>query len=934
MPGLSDLIADSSSVLELIIGGTYLDENNDPHTEWFSRSGWHDEPDGPVGAYIKPLADFSLSFDYQVDPLDPKTLSEGFRADITLINDSLYSDYAGLFDEWWKYSVDRQSWNVYLVGILSDGTRVTLSDVLSTPLHQLFGQLIPEVGSATCIIRTVSRHAALDTALQPVTYSPPCLFFPATSGGVINLGDNLDIATTQSISVWVYLTNPAQLSAVQYIVHKDGTTTGYYLAVGLVSSGTIEGGVEFTIRGQSPASTVTAAGVIRAFRWHRIDVAVDATTRRIDIDGTTAVTTTGITGTPVVNAVDCKIGLNLGGRLSRLLFYTDSRTNATMSVEGRTPIVGDETNLREAFLFQEGRGGTVSSSKSGSSLVNISLGSGIVWDTSSWHLESILSQHEPLIIGTVFRTPVTWFDTAKQIGQITRGALALVQEIQSNHNAVSSANYTVNYDNGTFRVTTGNISGLTWSATATANNLWGAALLSTAAVATISSPTPSRSLCIQCRVDSTDAAVRFLIGWQGNPGSVAGAFIVRLMTGAVNRLNILAINDAGTQFNVNYDSLEQGRSYSIVASMNATAGTVNGQPANTIYLYVDGELAGSVAITGAWTTALSSFGVGIRPITLTTPWVGRYDAPAIFNTAISQAQARLLHTLPPTGTETGMVNSWKLDETSGTSAAALVGATALTLTSPTRIPGRSAPADLARFILFSQGYIEADLDTDSWRECLNDLSADCGWFVTNGQKTKDVLNMVLANLGFLLFEEAGKWKIRRFVGVVGTPDAEIGESALSLLSAPIEPAPADPAIYQWTILFATNNTKVTTASLSVNPATDPDRYDYALKESKSAMKLDYAVLDRFPAAEPRTRLTTLLNQKDAEAEAARLLPIHKHGADRKVISVFAHVGSLSVLDELGPLIAETDLAAGDVLVVGISTVDNVGTVAIWRPASG
>jgi hypothetical protein len=931
MPGLSDLIADSSAELELIIKGNYLDENDDEQVIWISRSGWADEPDGPAGTYIRPLADFNLVFDAQMDPLDPKTLSEGFRADITLINNSVYYDYAGMFDGWWQYSVDQQPWNIYLVGILSDGTRVTLSDVISTPLYQLYGQLIPEAGSDTCTIRTISKHAALDKPLQPVTYSPPCLLFPGTVSGVINLGDNLDISGSQSISFWVYLSRPSQLAAVQYIIHKDGGTTGYYVAVGLVGGGTVEGGVEVGIRGQTPAVTTTSAGVIKAFRWHRIDIAIAAASRRIDIDGTTAVTTSGITGSPVVNSVDCIIGRNLGGRLHRLLFYTDVRTNATMKVEGRTPITGRETNLREAFIFQEGKGPTVSSSKSGSSLVNITLGTGVVWDTASWHLESILSQYEPLIVGTVPRAPVTWFDTANQIGQLTRGSLALVQEVQANHNSVSTANYSVNYDNGTFRVTTGVITSLTWSATATANNLWGPALLSTAAVATINCPAGSRGLAIQCRPDTTDSSFRFLIGWQGNPGTLAGAFLIRLNVGAVNRLSAVAINDAGGLFQVNYDSLEQDRTYSIAASMNATAGTLHGQPANTLYLYVDGEMVASVAISGTWTTVLTNFGVGIRPITLTTPWVGRYDGPAVFNTVISQSQARLLHTSPLTGAETGLTNAWRLNETSGTSAAALAGGTALTLTSPTRVPGRSAPVDLARFVLFSAGYTESDLDTDSWRECLNEVSADCGWSVTNAQKSRDVLNIVLANLGFLLYEELGKWKIRRFVGLTGSPDVEL-KANVDLQAGPIEPSPADPAIYQWTILYATNNAKVQPANLSVNPATEPDRYTYAQMDNRAATKTDYAVLDRFPAAEPRTRLTALLTQKDAEAEAARLLPIHKHGADRKVVSLFANVGSVSILDEIGPLVAEADLRDGDVVVVGISTSDGVGTIAIWRPA--
>ncbi len=920
MPTLTELLADPNAQIELIVKGTYIDELDIEHIEWVSQTGWDDEIDGEAGAYIPPLLTSTLRINHKADPLEALTSFDTF-GDIELSNNHL--DYAGRYDLWWKYSVDGLDWTVYAVGKLSNGARVELSDVITTPLFKLRGISIPEVGSDTCHVRCRDWiSSALDSALQPVTYSPPALSFPGTVAGVVDLGDNLNITGAQSLSVWVYLTDTA--ATMQYILHKDSGTTGYYLAVGLVGSGTIEGGVEITVRGQSPATTTTAAGVLRPFRWHRIDISIAATTRRIDIDGTTAITTSAITGTPLSSTTSLTIGRSLNGRVSRVLYWTNTRTNAVMSGEGRTPITGAEASLREAFLFHEGIGATVASIKAGSVLTG-ALGVGVLWDTSSWHYESILGQYEPYVLGTVPRVPVTWIDPPKQIGQVSRGSIALLAELQSNHNVVSTANYTVGLTNGTVTVTSGALSG-TYSATVTANNLWNSALLfngtSAGANATITQPVGSKYLGVHFRCDNTSSIARIIAQWVGS-----GGIHLRLnSTGTLTGINILrarVANDANVEFTASIAILE-GKRYSAIASLNLSAMTVD--------LYVNGSLAASTPVTGSFTLAPTAFSVGYRSAGPDTYFKGVIDEIVIGTVPCTVGIAESFHTLPSTSSLTGISHGWHLDDATGTNAVPFAGVTNLTLVNTTWTYGRTSAIDLARAILYDYGYLESDLDTDLWLAALNDNLADCGWFVSGGARGIDILNVILGGLGFRAYYSNGLIKIKRFEGLSGVAAITLDHET-DLQAQPIEPNPADPAIYLWILTYATNNSKQDAANITGSLATsDPDRYQYGAMPHKSASKLDSSILGRFPNAEPRTRSTALLNRDDAENEAARLLAIHRHGADRKSIPVFMSVGQLEGWDEIGPLMDETDLDEGNSIVIGISLEDGIGTISIWRPS--
>lgn len=922
------LLADRSAVLEIVVRGQYKDGNDTLQTVWFSRSGWADKPGGPANRYCPPLVDIHLNVNQHVEPLEPSTLSAAY-AEILLINDSIYTDYAGLFDLYWQYSVDHLDWRVYVVGILSDGSRVELDDVLDYPIYRLVGINIPEVGSSVCRIRTQGLAQLLDTVLQPETYSFPCLSFPG--GPSINLGDNLDISTTQSMSWWIYPDPILLKTTKQYLVHKADLTSGYYVAVGLVSGN--QAAVEILVRGQSIPLTTTAANVLSSYMWHRIDVAIGSTTRRIDIDGTTAASTAGITGSPITNSLDCLIGLDYKGLMSRVLFWTDERSNATMKAEGRIPISGSETNLREALLLDEGQGDTVTSSKVGSTLEG-EIELGILWDTAAWHFGSILGQQIPLILGTVSRAPITWIDPANQIGQISLGSVAMVSELQSNHAIVDPSDYAVNLTNGTVQITSGPLSG-TYSSTATANNLWNLALdfngVDSTGLVALTMPNGSRYLACQVKPDSLTTSQ--IIGWNGNNSRliIELQLVINIVSG-VRSLFIMvrAFNDADDEFNVQHTIASSAQSQTLIKRYSIFAGIDTDNPSVGLTLYVNGELADTQAISGTWTGTQPTLSVGHDSSGPSDYFGGVIDEILVGNTAPNLSIAQQHHLKPSEVDFPGIVAGWHCDETSGDAESFVPSQPDIVLTNVTRVPGRSTAQDLARSIMYMKGFEDSDLDT-SWLECLNDNGADCGWFVTGGVKVNQVLNVILGGLGFILYESLGQFKIRRFEGVSGTADVTLN-SSVDVRNEAIEPLPSDPAVYQWTILFATNNTKLEASNIAGSLAsTDPERYQYGSSENLQAVKGDNSILGRFPGAIPKSRLTALINRVDAEEEAIRLLAIHRYGADRKAVAIF---GNVDILTELGPLIEETDLDSTNVVVTGITTDDDLATINVWRPATG
>lgn len=936
-PDLPTLLSDPDARLDFVIRITDLwDETDTLVTYWYSLSGWIDPPDGPAAQYCKPLLQAPFAVENNVDILRPQE-SFGSINELVFIND--HQDYPGEFDSFSWYSIDDISITVFAVGMLGDGTPVTLTDVLSTPFFSLVGEDIPEVSSGLCVLHVRDESHTLGTALQPDTFSTSCLQFTGVAGAEVNFGDNFDVSGSFAISIWFTCDDP---TAVQYLLHKDSGPTGYFIGISTVNSASI--GV--TIRGQVPDFYQTAAGLIRAGVTTRVDISNDdpGGTLRIDLDGVTVLTTSLITGSPTNSTTSLNLGLFYKGRIHRVVWWNVAESLATMQSQGRVPIIGTEANLQAYLPLNEGVGPTVHDRKSLSSITGtIGNTDATTWATGSIHLQSLAGQNLPLVIGTVLRAPVTQIDPAKQIGILSHPLISeagvasaaniFIAELQSNHTAISTANYTYDKSNGTVTLTSGTVSNN--SATVTANNTWGTALLigsTSTCHATINSPTGSRTLVIQYRPDRTLTSAGYLIGWQTS--ALAGCMILRLTTGSINALNGFAINDSLGIVNVNGPSLVEGQTYTLALELNTLSGFLS--------IYVNGVFFGSTGLSGTWTTVRTAFAIGDRADTSTGQALGRLDEAAVFNRALSAAEHIAAHNNPLTGAESGLVRLWHLDDATtpllpSTSAAAAVGGTALTLTNITWTSGRSCAADLARWCYYRKGYVLADLDAASWAQCVTDAPYDCGWYLSKGEITLDIIRLLLGGLNFVPYRIGTVIYIKRVRRPTGT--AEIifdGKMDVRLEDIPGE---IIPAVWQHRVEYAKNDIKQDAANVLV-PITDPERREYAsqdyrlsTKDDASIRKTSTGARGRFPRAMDLQRSTALIYKRDADLFATFLLAIYRDGWDVKQVPSFLLAGRQIILTECSYInVDHLDMEHNTFIVTATSGEEELATIVVARPA--
>jgi len=947
MATLSDLLADPNAAIEVVVSISYLSSSNTESIEWVCQGsqgqGWIDPSSGPVAGYIPPLLATDLTISQHIEPLSP---SEAFGAytQLELINDLIGTVYEGRYDLWHEVSIDNRPINIYLVGRLSNGTRVDLEDVLSTPLFALLGVDFPEVGDGQVILNVRDDSHSLDLPIQPQTYSGPCPLFPGTAStsGSITYGNNYNLTGSFSLCGWVRLTDATV--ANQYPIKKDGATNGYWFEVGNV--------LRMTVLGLGTPAIVSAANLMHSGYWHFVSFALNTTGTQMEIglDGVSVASGSYVSGTPAASTVAFVMGWGLKGNMAKWTVYNAYQSISTMYNNARLPVDTTSSSLI-AYLVSStdpGVGSTTYDRDSGSSITG-SMGVGVTWDTASWHLAAIVGNYRPYVLGTVPRVPVSWIDPVQKVGEVSYGGAALISEVQSNHNALVGpspavgAVWSQNHPAGTFTVTSGSLSG-TYSATVTANNFWNSALSivsNSTVLATINSVNGSMTMAIQYTPSKSYSSNVYIMGWQ--TGASAGSIILRFATsGGANRLEAFCINDAGTVTVCSTTAnLMEGTTYSlaVVRNMNQ-AGNTAGTGA-TLSIWVNGSQVGSVSISGVYSTTRTAFGIGCRPDTSTVQAEGRYDEPLVFSRALSQSNLQSLHLLPATGTESNLTYGWHCDDATGTSAASMLGGgVALTLTNVTWIGGRSSPSDLARKIYYLAGYGSADLDQTTWLSCLNSCSADCGWYVGSGESALDIARIILGGLGFVPYKIGTVIYIRRFIGITG-----IAESTYDVISTvregDITPAGHDPAIWSWQVLYAHNNVKMDPANIAAALATsDPDRYNYGQMQDRVSIKSDYSIKvkadgskGRFPNAVDKKRQTALLKQADADVEGLRLLLLHRYGADIKSIPLWVLAGSKRILHEAAfSGISELGMDRGNFVVIGLECTDDVATATIWRQA--
>lgn len=174
------------------------------------------------------------------------------------------------------------------------------------------------------------------------------------SGGhdVINLHDVLD--QTGSFCIEARLRPDAIDISGQKILDKDSGSAGWSLQIE-------DDMVRFITRGLSNVTLDTAGGQMAAGTWKHIAAVWDsvAQTKTIFVDGVSAASVGGITGSLAGNAEDLTIGDGCKASIQDVRLWSDKRTSTEINAYKDKSLTGQETGLAGYWALDEKIGGHI-----------------------------------------------------------------------------------------------------------------------------------------------------------------------------------------------------------------------------------------------------------------------------------------------------------------------------------------------------------------------------------------------------------------------------------------------------------------------------------------------------------------------------------------------------------------------------------------------
>lgn len=290
---------------------------------------------------------------------------------------------------------------------------------------------------------------------------------------------------------------------------------------------------------------------------------------------------------------------------------------------------------------------------------------------------------------------------------------------------------------------------------------------------TVTQACPAGSMTLEawCKPDSTVTATQRIFGYRGG-ATVAGNRHFGTFTG--NTWLAQVVNDAGTAFAANsplqnMGPTQQGDRWTHLALVLDVTGA-------TVTLYVNGNQAAQAGTSGTFNTVLSALAAGKDANAATNFFKGGLDALRLWNVARTQTQIRQSMFTRLVGTETGLVDSWELDEGTGTSAADSVGGgPAFTLNGGALWAGGWAPdspAFLARWIASDRAgvadYAEMDLTAIYTLQAV--AAPQLGFAVMGSETCLDALDLVVNSVGaYYGFNRQGTFDMGRMELPSGSP---------------------------------------------------------------------------------------------------------------------------------------------------------------------
>jgi hypothetical protein len=864
-PDYEEFLRDGGATRFIVVNVTYKDLGGSTHTLRVSDRGWNTDgdEDPPHTHWARVLLQ---GLNVESSLLQENGIFGGCA--VPTFGAVVLDNRGGEYDFLADVSVDEQVVEVLMVGWMSDGRLIRYTDAVANPLLLGVGIDKPQVGD-TAQIYIRSRLGLLEREAQPELYAPQCVLFPGSATEFIDLGDVFDLPNgSWYVEGFFYCDDPSLPG--QFLVDKTDFATGWFFDIATGSAGVIRA----IVLGQTPTGTTSAAGAVQSRRWTHFAIVNDSGgTRRIVFDGTTVISTAGVTGNANNNGHTLKIGRGFQGRISYLRAFSGlAPSDAAIRASIYVPRTGTEASLLFDLRLSEGIGFTIRDWKTGGATFTNAMSSGLEWVSSAWIGAHIAGRKRRQIVGEVRDVPLEARDTGKLIYEAGIGPVWGITPY-SMAVALAGASFTNDLTRGITTLAGGTTFGKLTADVSGISPLGPAFLLDGVddyLSATVTCPAGAMSIFVICETRTLATTLRSIAGWRN--GAAAGRRTLGFTSSGTNMLYWGVVNDAGTQVLAFSPAsiVPDNEFVAIAATLSPSAGRIR--------IWVNGLMVTETAVAGTYNTVLSAFAAGRLPdLAAANHLDGRIDCIGIFSKELTESEVQAMTVRGLQANDSGLVAGWNAGSDLVPSGVNIISGTALTLNNgATYGPSRTTVVDLAIYLLTRRGVISADaLDAALACQMLRDLPGQAGWVFDDDRDELAHLSEILASHGAALVEDVAVFRMDIVRGGTAGADTAPRITERQVTDIPVESGAIHRAIYGISAGYRRTFEPYNREDLASIAESNPTRYKTATEPYQWVPQKDTSILGDYPGAEVIPLRTALLYERDADRLARLLQPIYR-----------------------------------------------------------